>query len=253
MIQVKALGGLYVVGTSRHESRRIDNQLRGRSGRQGDPGSTRFFLSMEDDIFMTFGGDKMGDVLEKFRVAEDMPIENDLVMQALDKVQEKVEAYFAANRRQVFKLDEVMAQQREAVYTMRKKFLSSTDLDTIRTFSEYCATTMDEIVKASMNSEQVNADKLVAKAQQFFPNINLNMEEVTRLGNVEEVRSLAQSRLTDAVAEKQKTIDEVGSQGAFVTFFRYLTLVQTDEVWCKHLNRLDLLKEVCVSLFILLH
>merc|ERR1711871_1364500 len=244
--KVKRLGGLYVIGTSRHESRRIDNQLRGRAGRQGDPGGTRFFLSLEDDIFVTFGGDKMGDVLEKFRVAEDMPIENDLVMQALDKVQEKVEAYFAANRRQVFKLDEVMAQQREAVYTMRKKFLSSTDLDTIQTFSEYCATTMDEIVKASMNSEQVNADNLVTKALQFFPNINLNMEEVTRLGGVEEVRSLAQSRLTDAVAEKQKTIDEVGSQGAFVTFFRYLTLVQTDEVWCKHLNRLDLLKEEMV-------
>merc|ERR1719230_275258 len=79
--KVKRLGGLYVIGTSRHESRRIDNQLRGRAGRQGDPGGTRFFLSLEDDIFVTFGGDKMGDVLEKFRVAEDMPIENDLVMQ----------------------------------------------------------------------------------------------------------------------------------------------------------------------------
>ena len=170
--KVKRLGGLYVIGTSRHESRRIDNQLRGRAGRQGDPGGTRFFLSLEDDIFVTFGGrhlfiifrrlditnasylfiscnigDKMGDVLEKFRVAEDMPIENDLVMQALDKVQEKVEAYFAANRRQVFKLDEVMSEQRAAVYKDRQKFLTAKDHDMVEIFADYCAKTMEEICK----------------------------------------------------------------------------------------------------------
>ncbi len=88
---VKKLGGLYVIGTSRHESRRIDNQLRGRSGRQGDPGGTRFFLSLEDDIFKIFGADKMSGMLESFRVADDMPIESDLVVQALDKVQIQVE------------------------------------------------------------------------------------------------------------------------------------------------------------------
>merc|ERR1711871_1148696 len=244
--KVKRLGGLYVIGTSRHESRRIDNQLRGRAGRQGDPGGTRFFLSLEDDIFVTFGGDKMGDVLEKFRVAEDMPIENDLVMQALDKVQEKVEAYFAANRRQVFKLDEVISQQREAVYTMRKKFLSSTDLDTIRTFSEYCATTMDEICKTSITESkqgiELNAEKLCGKALQFFPNLKLTPDELT----TENVKQLTQSRLTEAIEEKRSIIDTAGSTGAFVTFFRYLLLVQTDESWCKHLNRLDLLKEEMV-------
>lgn len=178
--KVKRLGGLYVIGTSRHESRRIDNQLRGRSGRQGDPGGTRFFLSMEDDIFMTFGGmrfvsiqfnstqpmyianilrynlgDKMGEVLEKFRVAEDMPIENDLVMQALDKVQEKVEAYFASNRRQVFKLDEVMSEQRAAVYRDRQKFLNAKDSEIIDIFSDYCAKTMDEIYKVGHMHNQL--------------------------------------------------------------------------------------------------
>lgn len=91
----------------------------------------------------------MGDVLEKFRVAEDMPIENDLVMQALDKVQEKVEAYFAANRRQVFKLDEVMSEQRVAIYKSRQKFLMSKDHEIIETFAEYCAQTMDEIYKVN--------------------------------------------------------------------------------------------------------
>ena len=92
-------------------------------------------------------GDKMGDVLEKFRVAEDMPIENDLVMQALDKVQEKVEAYFAANRRQVFKLDEVTSEQRAAIYKNRQKYLNCKDNEMIQTFADYCAQTMDEIYK----------------------------------------------------------------------------------------------------------
>merc|ERR1711871_1149361 len=245
--KVKRLGGLYVIGTSRHESRRIDNQLRGRAGRQGDPGGTRFFLSLEDDIFVTFGGDKMGDVLEKFRVAEDMPIENDLVMQALDKVQEKVEAYFAANRRQVFKLDEVMSEQRVAIYKSRQKFLMSKDHEIIETFAEYCAQTMDEIYKTSITESkkgviELNAEKLCSKALQFFPNLKLSSSEL----NIDNAYDLAQSRLTDAIEEKRSIIDATGSAGAFVTFFKYLALVQTDESWCKHLNRLDLLKEEMV-------
>merc|ERR1711871_908676 len=244
--KVKRLGGLYVIGTSRHESRRIDNQLRGRAGRQGDPGGTRFFLSLEDDIFVTFGGDKMGDVLEKFRVSEDMPIENDLVMQALDKVQEKVEAYFAANRRQVFKLDEVMSEQRVAIYKSRQKFLMSKDHEIIETFAEYCAQTMDEIYKTSITESkqgiELNAEKLCGKALQFFPNLKLTPMEL----NIENVQQLAQSRLSEAIEEKRSIIDAAGSSGAFVTFFGYLLLVQTDESWCKHLNRLDLLKEEMV-------
>merc|ERR1711991_62777 len=289
--KVKRLGGLYVIGTSRHESRRIDNQLRGRAGRQGDPGGTRFFLSMEDDIFMTFGGayiciyinlssnhiytciypgDKMGDVLEKFRVAEDMPIENDLVMQALDKVQEKVEAYFAANRRQVFKLDEVMSEQRVAIYKNRQKFLMSKDHEIIETFAEYCAQTMDEIYKVNgivsihtcgcilytigytktlyvyvlivlihtviMQTSiseskkgviELNTEKLCSKALQFFPTLKLSSSEL----NIDNAYDLAQSRLTDAIEEKRSIIDATGSAGAFVTFFKYLALVQTDESW----------------------
>lgn len=92
-----------MVGTSRHESRRIDLQLRGRAGRQGDPGSTRFFLSLEDDIFKIFGGDKMAGLMDNFRVAEDMPIESDLVNQALDKIQGQVEDYYRSTRQQVRK------------------------------------------------------------------------------------------------------------------------------------------------------
>lgn len=125
--RVRKLGGLYVVATSKHESRRIDNQLRGRAGRQGDPGATRFFLSLEDDLFKIFGADKLAGMMDNFRVAEDMPIESDLVTQALDKVQMQVEDYFRATRQQVFRLDEVAASQRSAVYAQRRQFLTSSD------------------------------------------------------------------------------------------------------------------------------
>lgn len=101
--QVKKLGGLYVIATERHESRRIDNQLRGRAGRQGDPGATRFFLSLEDDVFRIFGGDKMQKIMDTFRVGEDLPIESIPVSETLDKVQQQVESYYYDIRQKVSK------------------------------------------------------------------------------------------------------------------------------------------------------
>merc|ERR1711968_173096 len=146
--KVKRLGGLYVIGTSRHESRRIDNQLRGRAGRQGDPGASRFFLSLDDELFRAFGGDKMGSLLDNFRVAEDMPIESDLVVQALDKVQAQVEDYFRINRQQIFQLDEVTSNQRTKIYSERRNFLKFNDDDIFNLFSTFCRDTMDEIFKS---------------------------------------------------------------------------------------------------------
>ena len=252
---VKRLGGLYVVGTSRHESRRIDLQLRGRAGRQGDPGGTRFFLSLEDDLFKIFGADKMTGLMENFRVAEDMPIESDLVTQALDRIQEQVEDYFRANRQQVLKLDEVTSTQRSAVYTLRRAVLSSTDEGMRDTFAQYCRQTMREIYEASLvalpNSKSkpppggpVDAEKLVAKVVQFFPNIKLSVAEVASSQAVK-VLPLLEQRLEQAMEDKKQLIN-TASSWAFPGFFRYLTLVQTDESWCKHLSRLDLLKEEMV-------
>ena len=253
--QVKRLGGLYVVGTSRHESRRIDNQLRGRAGRQGDPGGTRFFLSLEDDMFKLFGGDKMKSLLENFRVAEDMPIENDLVDQALDKVQVQVEEYSKATRQQVFMLDEITSSQRTAIYAKRRSFLSSSEEEMLETFKGYCVKTMNEIyesalpkdAKGNKASGAINASKLVTKAKQFFPNIVLTEDAVSSLpgDKVDKVQKLLNERLELALTQKIQLIDTV-SAWAFVAFFRYLALVQTDESWCKHLSRLDLLKEEMV-------
>eukprot|EP01035_Chromulina_nebulosa_P019644 gene19644-25556_t len=136
-------------GTDRHESRRIDLQLRGRAGRQGDPGSSRFFLSLEDDIFKIFGADKLASVMENFRVGEDMPIESELVVQALDKVQTQVEDYYRGIRKQVYKLDEITSLQRSVVYKQRRSFLTSSDDEALETFTQFCLKTLKEIYDAS--------------------------------------------------------------------------------------------------------
>jgi preprotein translocase subunit SecA len=191
---VKKLGGLYVIGTSRHESRRIDQQLRGRAGRQGDPGGTRFFLSLEDDIFKIFGADKLTGIMESFRVAEDMPLESDLVVQALNKVQTSVEDNYRGIRKQLYRLDEVTATQRSVIYSQRRAYLTSSDQGLIETFTKYCQLTMKEIFDASFsapagssssssssktkNSNNIDHEKLFKKVLQFFPNIQLSIDEL---------------------------------------------------------------------------
>ena len=254
--KVKRLGGLYVIGTSRHESRRIDNQLRGRSGRQGDPGGTRFFLSLEDDIFKIFGGDKMTSLLENFRVADDMPIESDLVVQALDKVQQQVESYYQGNRQQVYRLDEVTGQHRERIYKFRGNILNSLDSDMTATFADFSKKTLKEIYDAALVPDskgqkiqggEVDVEKLGSKALQFFPNMQLSLEELNTVAtsSPEKVLGFVEGKLEDALLEKSKLLAST-SQWAMPSFARYLSMVQIDESWCKHLSRLDLLKEEMV-------
>merc|ERR1711871_1192332 len=249
--KVKKLGGLYVIGTSHHESRRIDNQLRGRAGRQGDPGASRFFLSLDDELFRVFGGDKMGSLLDNFRVAEDMPIESDLVVQALDKVQAQVEDYFRVNRQQIFQLDEVTSNQRTKIYSERHNFLKFGDDELLELFTTFCRDTMYEILSASYatsaenrnNKDVILEDKLVSKALQFFPNLQLQNNDIMKLkSDDDKIKELLYERLDDAIQQKKVEVDSL-SPWAFAAFFRYLALVQIDESWCKHLSRLDLLKE----------
>ncbi|CAI7753822.1 unnamed protein product, partial [Closterium sp. NIES-54] len=142
--KVIAAGGLHVVGTERHESRRIDNQLRGRSGRQGDPGSSRFFLSLEDNIFRIFGGDRIQGLMKAFRV-EDMPIESKMLTKALDEAQRKVENYFFDIRKQLFEYDQVLNSQRDRVYAERRRALVAESLE--GAMIEYAELTMDDILE----------------------------------------------------------------------------------------------------------
>ena len=128
MPAVKAAGGLFVIGTERHESRRIDNQLRGRSGRQGDPGARRFFLSLEDDLMRIFGSDRMGGMLQKLGLKDGEAIVHPWINKALEKAQKKVEARNFDTRKNLLKYDDVMNDQRKEVYAQRKAFMKATDV-----------------------------------------------------------------------------------------------------------------------------
>jgi preprotein translocase subunit SecA len=169
---VRSRGGLYVMGTNRHESSRIDGQLRGRAGRQGDPGTSRFFLSFEDDMFVIFGGDGLQNVLRTFRVSEDMPIEAPQVTDALNKVQLAVEEKYRDIRGQILDFDDVLDGQRRVFYRRRQQVLFSNPETTLRTMDEYHRETVSDIVKAQTNEDgTVKVGKVLEKMGQFFPSV----------------------------------------------------------------------------------
>ena len=157
------------MGTNRHESSRIDGQLRGRAGRQGDPGTSRFFLSFEDDMFVIFGGDSLQNILRTFRVSEDMPVEAPQVSDALDKVQLAVEEKYRDIRGQILDFDDVLNDQRAIFYRRRQGVLNSDAAETLGVMGEYNRQTVLDIVKAQANDDgTVKADKVLEKIGQFF-------------------------------------------------------------------------------------
>ena len=166
--EVVALGGLHVIGTERHESRRIDNQLRGRAGRQGDPGSARYFLSLEDNLFRVFGGDRIKGLMSAFQI-EDLPIESKMLTDALNEAQRKVEAYFYDIRRQLWEFDQVLNTQRDRLYAERRRALLAPTLGPL--FEEYAQRTVDDILEANVDPaslpETWNLEALAAKVGQY--------------------------------------------------------------------------------------
>ncbi|KAF2324997.1 hypothetical protein GH714_022141 [Hevea brasiliensis] len=204
--KVVSAGGLHVVGTERHESRRIDNQLRGRSGRQGDPGSSRFFLSLEDNIFRIFGGDRIEGLMRAFRI-EDLPIESKMLTKALDEAQRKVENYFFDIRKQLFEYDEVLNSQRDRVYTERRRALESDNLQML--IIEYAELTMDDILEANIGSdvpkESWDLEKLISKLQQYCYLLNDLTPDLLRskCSSYEELQNYLRLRGREAYLQKR--------------------------------------------------
>ena len=246
--QVLELGGLYVVGTSRHESRRIDNQLRGRAGRQGDPGATRFFLALDDEIFRVFGGDKVVKILDSFRLSDDIPIENKQVSETLDRVQVATEDYFAGVRRTVFSFDEVLNDQRLALYQAREAVLHESSGGLYELALEQAARTCTEIVKGNAEKDGTPKSALADKLRQFFPAAEASalstetFREAFRSGRGDAVLDHCLEQAAAATKKKLSEIDAVRA-GLGSESTRFLTLTQMDELWCKHLENMNLLKE----------
>ena len=242
--EVVELGGLNVMGTERHESRRIDNQLRGRAGRQGDPGSTKFFLSLEDNLLRIFGGDRVAGLMNAFRVEEDMPIESKMLTRSLEGAQKKVETFYYDTRKQVFEYDEVMNNQRRAIYAERRRVLEGLDLK--EQVLQYAEKTMDEIVDAYVNPElppeEWDVDNLVSKVKEFVYLLEeitaKDMEDMT----VSEMKIFLHEEVRKAYNIKEDKVDKI-RPGLMREAERFFILQQIDTLWREHLQAMDALRE----------
>ncbi len=241
---VRNAGGLHVIGTERHESRRVDNQLRGRAGRQGDLGSTRFFLSLEDNLLRIFGGDRVANLMNAFRVDEDMPIESGMLTRSLESAQKKVETYYYDIRKQVFEYDEVMNNQRKAVYSERLRVLKGVDLK--KQVIGYGEITMEEIVEAYVNQdlppEEWDLEQLVSKVKEFIYLLNdLEVKDIFSL-SIQELKNYLKEQLRAAYDLKESQIEN-NRPGLMREAERFFILQQIDNLWREHLQSMDSLRE----------
>jgi preprotein translocase subunit SecA len=241
--EVVKLGGLHVIGTERHESRRIDNQLRGRAGRQGDPGSSRFYVSLEDEIMRLFGSEKISSILEKLGMKEDMPIEHPLVSKAIENAQSRVEAHNFEIRKYLLEYDNVMNKQRETVYGMRRNLLTESEeelrSEIIDMIEEVCEEIVEECCPEKVYPEEWDLKGLKAKLKEtFFMDLDfvgLNLKDATREGFL----SWIKERVINAYTEK---VGRFGDK-EFSHIERFIALNSLDNHWKEHLLALDHLKE----------
>jgi preprotein translocase subunit SecA len=242
--EVIKLGGLHVIGTERHESRRIDNQLRGRCGRQGDPGSTRFFLSLEDNLMRIFAGERVAALMNAFRVEEDLPISSGLLTRSLETAQKKVETHYYDMRKRVFEYDEVMNNQRRAIYAERRRVLEGEDLrDRV---IEYAERTMDDIVEAYVNPdlppEEWDLESMVNKVKEF---VNLLQDlEPEHLDDMfmPEIKAFLREEVRRVYEIKESKIDSI-QPGLMRRVERFFILQQIDMLWREHLQAMEALRE----------
>jgi preprotein translocase subunit SecA len=242
--EVVANGGLHVIGTERHESRRVDNQLRGRAGRQGDPGSTRFFLSLQDNLLRIFGGDRVEKLMNMMRVEDDMPIESKMLTNSLEGAQKKVETFYYDTRKQVFEYDEVMNNQRRAIYAERRRVLEGLDLK--EQVIQYAEKTMGEIVDAYVNPElppeEWKLDKMVDKAKEFIYLLEDVAPEHLEDMTVNEMKNFLCEEVRKAYDLKEHQIDSM-QPGLMRQAERFFILQQIDTLWREHLQAMDALRD----------
>nr|QCI05385.1 Preprotein-translocase subunit a [Crouania attenuata] len=239
--EIIKLGGLYIIGTERHESRRIDNQLRGRSGRQGDPGSSRFFLSLEDNLFRIFGGDKISQFMETLNINENIPIESPVLNQSLNAAQKKVESYFYDIRKQLFEYDEVINNQRQAIYTERKRILESNFVrDCI---IEYGESTIDEILKVYINEVQLQNQINILQQILLLLNLteNISIKYLQKM-SLNELRQFLYEQLRITYDLREIYLEQL-RPGLIRQLEKYYILQQIDQAWQNHLEKMSLLKE----------
>ncbi len=238
---VVELGGLYVIGTERHESRRIDNQLRGRSGRQGDPGASRFFLSLEDDLLRLFGGDMLSGIMAKLNIEEGTPIEHPLISRAIERAQKRVEARNFEIRKQLLQYDNVMEKQRNVIYSERMKVLKEKNIKhhILNMIDDLIDTSVDIYAYKDKYPEEWEWDALYKREEDLFgTKIELTEEEI--MGQtIDGLKEFLKERYHALYDKKEQ---EIGEE-TFRELERFILLRTVDMKWKEHLLNMDHLKE----------
>ena len=238
---VPELGGLFIVGTERHESRRIDNQLRGRAGRQGDPGESRFYLSLEDDLLRLFGSDNIAHIMDRLGMGEDDPIEHKLITRSIENAQKKVEGRNFDMRKHVLEYDDVMNQQREVIYGERRKVLLGDNL------REHILGMLGGIIEAQMNQyaneklypEEWSLENLITDAEGIYaPKGRIKLEELEDMS-----RDELQDFLTQVAEESYTQREQLFGEDNMRELEKIIMLRVVDNRWMEHLDRMDMLRE----------
>ena len=238
---VQELGGLYILGTERHESRRIDNQLRGRAGRQGDPGRSKFYLSLEDDLLRLFASDNIASIMDRLGMDENDPIEHKLITRSIERAQKKVEARNFDIRKHVLEYDDVMNQQREVIYAERRKILRGEDLKENIFFmlDKIIESEMDQYANAKLYPEEWTLDGLIEDAEKIYaPEGKLKKEELEAMSR-DELEETLKTTARDAYAAREQLFGEENMR----ELEKVVMLRVVDNHWMEHLDRMDMLRE----------
>ncbi|MFZ5845742.1 MAG: SEC-C metal-binding domain-containing protein, partial [Patescibacteria group bacterium] len=241
--EVVSLGGLHVIGTERHESRRIDNQLRGRSGRQGDPGTSRFYVALEDDIMRLFGGDQVARLMTIFKLPEDVPLEHSMVSKAIEQAQVKVEGFHFDSRKHLVEYDDVLNKQREIVYRRRRKILEGQSQK--EAILEKISGELAAIVGLSTGEREGSLDraKIIQEFCAIIPFDDLSqknlLQQLEQMQRGEEVVEFLTKLTVDMYEAREKQLTgEVMRQVE-----RWVSLGVIDSLWMEHLDAIDDLRE----------
>ena len=237
--KVVELGGLHIIGTERHESRRIDNQLRGRAGRQGDPGSSRFYVSLEDDLMRLFGSQRISGMMERLGIEEDTPIEHGLISRAIQNAQKKVEQYHFEMRKQVLEFDDVMNRQRETIYSLRRRILEGKELKekVFEMIEQYVSELTDVFLPEKNHAEAWDFDGLCHSLSEI---VRIEgMESIKEQNNREEIRQNLIESFKRGYDQREK---EIGPD-TMREIERLVMLRTIDSAWIEQLDNMDSLRE----------
>ena len=231
-------GGLFIIGTERHESRRIDNQLRGRSGRQGDPGASRFYLSLEDDLMRIFGGERMQKIMSTFKMDEEVPITDRLLTRAIANAQRKVEGHNFEIRKHVLEYDDVMNQQRKAIYKIRRQVMKGENLERLflDRLSDVISGLLEQFVKEDVKKAEWDLDSLKGRLKQIFV-LDISFDSIHSL-TPESVTEKVRKSVRTHYDNKKEELSE-----NFESVIQYVLLHTIDSRWREHLENVDNLRE----------